>query len=309
MTPEVVLVRGGQADAVRSRIRSDFPEVRVLDGETAHPATTIVAGRVRDEELPGLPALAWVHSWAAGVESEVGPALRGSGVTVTSSAGNGAVPLAEHAMLLALQLDRGGRRWGDAAREARWDRFTHGELAGKTMGIYGFGNIGAALAPRASAFDMTVIGLRRDVGRTPAAVERLYRPEEVLAFAGRCDVLVVTAPLTVETRGAIDLRVLSALRPGATVIVVSRGGIVVDADLLTALDSGAVAGAGLDAHAVEPLPADSPFWSRDDVVVTPHNGATTTATADRGTAIFLDNLRRRVTGEPLVNRVDPSSLA
>lgn len=306
---DVILVRGGQGDGVRSRIRSAFPDVGVLDeGAPLDATVTIVAGRVLDDELESAPALSWVHSWAAGVEGDVGPALRSSGVTVTSSAGNGAVPLAEHAMLLTLLLDRGGRRWFDAAREGRWDRFLHGELLGKTMGVYGFGNVGAALAPRARSFGMTVIGLRRHVGQTEPDVERMYGPDEIHAFAARCDILVVAAPLTPHTRGVIDRSVLESLRPGATVVVVSRGGIVVDTDLLAALDAGVVAGAGLDAHAVEPLPADSPFWRREDVVVTPHNGATTAATAARGTEIFLDNLSRRRSGEPLANRVDLAGL-
>ncbi|RUR00927.1 NAD(P)-dependent oxidoreductase [Labedella endophytica] len=310
---EVVLVRGGEGEIVRSRIRAEFPDVVVFDDDdgatTIDPSVTIVAGRVPDAAVDAAASLSWVHSWAAGVESDVGPRLRATDITVTSSAGNGAVPLAEHALLLALLLDRGATRWFDSARSARWDRFTHGELFGKTLGVYGFGNIGEALAPRARAFGMTVVGLRRTVGRSTPDIDRMYAPDEMLEFAARCDVLVVAAPLTTHTRGAIDQSVLSALRPGATVVVVSRGGIVVDDDLLDALRSGGVAAAGLDAHATEPLPADSPFWSLENVVVTPHNGATTAATAARGTEIFLDNLRRRVEGEPLVNRVDLVALA
>lgn len=314
MSPDrdVVLVRGGESERLVARLGVEHPDlgiVRESDAAMRASEITIVAGRVTDDELAAMPALEWVHSWAAGVEGEIGPALRRSGIAVTSSAGNGAIPLAEHAMMLALLLNREASRWFAAQAERRWERFPHAELHGRTMGIYGFGNVGRELAVRAKAFGMRVVALRRDPSRDTELVDAMFGPRGILDFAASCDVLAVTAARTPGTEGAIDATVLAALKPGAHLIVVSRGGIVVDADLLTALTSGSLAAAGLDAHAVEPLPADSPYWTLPNVLVTPHNGATTPATAARGTEIFLANLRRRRSSRPLHNRVDVSALA
>jgi phosphoglycerate dehydrogenase-like enzyme len=309
---EVILIRGGQADLLAKRLRADYPEVGIVlagSDDVDLASVTIAAGSVPDSELAAMPALDWVHCWAAGVEFEVGPQLRSSGITVTSSAGNGAIPLAEHAMMLTLMLDREAPRWMDAQRERRWERFTHSELHGKTMGIYGFGNVGRELAVRARAFGMRVVALRRRPERDADLVDRMYGVDGLYNFAAECDVLVVAAAKTRETEGAIDAAVLASLKPGAHVVVVSRGNIVSEPDLLDALRSGRIAAAGLDAHAEEPLPSDSPYWTMPGVIVTPHNGATTVATAARGTEIFLANLQRRLSNLPYQNRIDVASLA
>ncbi|MBG6238396.1 phosphoglycerate dehydrogenase-like enzyme [Mycetocola sp. CAN_C7] len=306
---EIVLVRGGEGERLVAALREEHPSLEIVtDAASAAGEITVAAGRVHDDELASLPALDWVHSWAAGVEGDVGPQLRQSGITVTSSAGNGAIPLAEHALMLTLMLNRDAPRWLAAQRAGRWDRFTHAELHGLTMGIYGFGNVGRELATRARAFGMRVVALRRDPSRDTELVDEMFGPEGIHEFAALCDVLVVTAASTPETHGAIDASVLSALRPGASLVVVSRGGIVRDTDLLAALKSGPLAAAGLDAHTVEPLPEDSPFWTLPNVLVTPHNGATTPATAARGAEIFRANLRRRLSSRPLLNRVDVTAL-
>jgi phosphoglycerate dehydrogenase-like enzyme len=119
--------------------------------------------------------------------------------------------------------------------------------------------------------------------------------------------VVVTAPITDDTRGVFDEAAFRAMKDTAFFVCISRGGIADDAALLRALEEGWIAGAGLDAHGIEPLPADSPFWSAPNTIVTPHNGATTAATAGRGIDIFVDNLERFVQGRPLVNIVDKAA--
>jgi phosphoglycerate dehydrogenase-like enzyme len=315
--PEVVIVRGGQSERVAERVRAAHPEVVVASADDADAlsAATVAAGHLTDDEVARMPRLAWVHSWAAGVESDVGSALRrrasvaGPGaVTVTSSAGNGAIPLAEQALMLMMMLSRQAPRWADAQREHRWERFTHDELHDRTVGIYGYGNVGRELAVRARVFGMTVVGLRRRPAGPDDPVDRMLPPDAVDELAAVSDFLVVAAPLTDRTAGAIGLRTLRELGPRGHLVVVSRGGIVREADLVTALRDGIVAGAGLDAHANEPLPPDSPLWDLPRAIVTPHNGATTSSTADRGTAIFLDNLDRWLARRPLRNVVDVGRL-
>lgn len=310
---DVVVVRGGQGERVVEQVRAARPDVVVASAEDADAlrTATVAAGRLTDDEVARMSNLAWVHSWAAGVEGDVGPVLRrrataaGPGaVTVTSSAGNGAIPLAEQALMLMLMLSRQAPRWADAQREHRWERFTHDELHGRTVGIYGYGNVGRELAVRARAFGMSVAGLRRRPAEPGDPVDRMLPPDAVDELAAVSDFLVVAAPLTDETAGAIGLRTLRELGPQGHLVVVSRGGIVREPDLVTALRDGVVAGAGLDAHATEPLPPDSPLWDLPRTIVTPHNGATTPSTADRGTAIFLDNLDRWLARRPLRNVVD-----
>ena len=115
---------------------------------------------------------------------------------------------------------------------------------------------------------------------------------------------MVTAPSTAETAGMFDEAAFRAMKPTAYFIVISRGGIADDAALLKALQEGWIAGAGLDAHSIEPLPSDSPFWDLPNVIITPHNAATTFGTAQRSVEIFADNLKRFAAGEPLRNVVD-----
>lgn len=316
---DVVIVRGGQGERVVEQVRAAHPGLVVAPADDAEAlsAATVAAGHLTDDEVARMPHLAWVHSWAAGVESDVGQALRrratgtGSGpgaVTVTSSAGNGAVPLAEQALLLMMMLGRQAPRWAEAQREHRWERFTHDELYGRTVGIYGYGNVGRELAVRARAFGMRVVGLRRRPAAPGEPVDRMLPPDAVNELAALSDFLVVAAPLTDRTAGAIGLRTLRELGPQGHLVVVSRGGIVREADLVTAVREKIIAGAGLDAHAHEPLPPGSPLWDLPRTIVTPHNGATTPATADRGTAIFLDNLDRWLARRSLRNVVDVGQL-
>ncbi|HEY5787622.1 MAG TPA: D-2-hydroxyacid dehydrogenase [Microlunatus sp.] len=266
-----------------------------------------VTGTV-DPVLDRLPQLRWIHSGAAGVDATLTPRLRASPIELTSATGNGAIPLAEHAAMLMLMLDRDAPRWARAQTEHRWDRFTHDELYGKTLGVIGLGHSGTHLAGIAHALGMTVLALSRRSRPHPRPhVAATYAPPELHSFLSRCDVVVITAPHTPETAGLIDAAALASMRPGAHLICISRGGIIDDDALLHALDEGHIGGAGLDAHTVEPLPAESPFWSHPRVIVTPHNGATTAQTAERGRKIVLDNLRRFVAARPLVNLVDKES--
>jgi phosphoglycerate dehydrogenase-like enzyme len=260
-----------------------------------------VIGRVPPDVLAKAPRLRWVHSQSAGVDADLTPEMIASPVVLTSSAGNGGIPLAEHAMLLMLMLDRDVPRWMRAQADRRWDRFIHGELAGRTLGIYGLGNSGLDLARKAQAFHMRVLGVRRRPGQPSPYVDQVCGFDQMLAES---DFVVVTAPRTSSTAGVFDRDAFARMKETAYFICISRGGIADDAALLDALREGRIAGAGLDAHGVEPLPPGSPFWSLPNVIVTPHNGATSDGTARRGAEILLENLRRFVTGAPLHNVVD-----
>ncbi|MCL4541220.1 MAG: D-2-hydroxyacid dehydrogenase [Chloroflexi bacterium] len=264
---------------------------------------TIVAGSISPAAFARAQRLRWLHSWAAGIDGQLFPELVQSPVILTCSKSNGAVPLAEHAIMLMLLLDRNALRWLKAQEAHHWDHFVHGELNGLTCGIIGLGYSGQDLAEKAKAFHMRVLGLRRHVQPTPF-VDEVFPREGLLDLLKQSDFVVVTAPRTPETIGMLGEREFRAMKPSAYYICFSRGGIADDAALLRALREGWIAGAGLDAHGAEPLTPDSPFWTAPNTIITPHNGASTPATRRRGIALFIDNLRRYTAGQPLRNVVD-----
>lgn len=298
-----VVVRGNHSDtdqalmtAAASAANVEFTDdvERIVDADA-------VGGHVPSEIFGRATRLRWIHTWAAGPDHDLIPELMDSPVVLTSSKGNGAIPLAEQAILLMLMLNRNALRWVRAQERHEWDRFTHGELAGLTCGIIGLGNSGIDLAMKAKAFHMRVVGVRRRMDQPAQHVDAMESLEELLATS---DFVVVTAPRTPETIGMLGERQLRAMKSTAHFVCISRGGIVDDDALLRALREGWIAGAGIDAHGVEPLRPDSPFWTAPNTIITPHNGATTRATRRRGAEIFADNLRRFQAGEELWNVVD-----
>lgn len=155
---------------------------------------------------------------------------------------------------------------------------------------------------------MQVLGLRRNAHLGPVSgVDRMYAPDELHAFLSASDFVVVTAPLTAETDGLLGEPEFRAMKDTGYYVCISRGGVGDPTALERALREGWIAGAGLDAHAEEPLSGHSPFWDLPNTIVTPHNGATSPQTMQRGVDIFADNLRRFVRGEPLTNLVDTSA--
>jgi phosphoglycerate dehydrogenase-like enzyme len=307
----IVLVHGGDVRAEdHPRIRAAAPaaEVRFAGSQGELEAQVgeaeVLAGAIGPAALARAARLRWLHSWIAGVDGLLFPELIASPVTVTNVRGNGAVPLAEHAIWLMLTLNRRALRWVDNQRARRWERyFDAGELQGLTCGIVGLGLAGQDLALKCKAFHMRVLGVRRRPAPTPN-VDEVFGPERLREMLPRCDFVVVAAPRTPETRGMLGEAELRLMKPTAHYVCFSRGGIADDAALLRALEEGWIAGAGLDAHAEEPLRPDSPFWGLPNVVITPHNAASSRAVRARGIDIFVENLRRYVAGQPLLNVVD-----
>lgn len=263
----------------------------------------VVAGPLSPAALQRAKRLQWQQLWLAGADTALSPEMRASPVVLTSAKSNGAIPLAEHAMMLMIMLNRDTRRWLRAQDERRWDYRIHPELNGLTCGIIGLGNAGRDLALKAKAFHMRVIGIRRSNEPTEN-VDEIFIHDRLHAFLGQADFVVVLAPITPETNGMLGAAEFRAMKPSAYFLSMSRGGIADDDALLRALREGWIAGAGLDAHAVEPLPEDSPFWDAPNTIITPHNGASTKNSGQRGLSIFIDNLERFVNGNPLRNVVD-----
>src|SRR3984893_12363740 len=171
-------------DLVRAAAPSAELELVAKLGEAGDRIAEVeaIAGTIKAAALARARNLKWVHSWAAGADNDLFPEMLTSPVVLTSSAGNGAIPLAEHSMLLMLMLNRDVPRWMRAQATQKWDRFTHPELNGLTVGIFGLGNSGSDLALKAQSFHMRVLGLRRNIDRPVPGVDQMYRIEELHEF-------------------------------------------------------------------------------------------------------------------------------
>ena len=245
-----------------------------------------------------MAAMKWFHGLFSGMDDPIFRTIAGRGVVVTNSPGVTAQPIAQYVLAMMLRHAKRIPAWEAAQRERAWRRVESDELTGRTVVILGVGGIGQEVARLCAAFDMRVIGLRRTPGAVPH-VDLLHPPDRLHDVLPDADYLVVTCPLTPETRGMIDAAALARLKPQAYLINIARGPIVVEAALIEALEAGRLASAALDVFDVEPLPAESPLWTTTNVIVTPHNSASSPRTLDRAARVFIENLHRYVMGEPL----------
>ncbi len=262
----------------------------------------------------GRGTLRWLHTAAAGVGGSLTDALRSSGAILTNSAGVHAEPIAEWVVATLLYFYRGMDVAQRAQTARRWakDDFTGvpctlRELAGSRVAVYGLGGIGAAVARRVAGLGAEVRGVRRRPAQGGLAGVPAVGPGQADWALDGAAGLVIAAPLTPHTRGAIGARALSLLADGAVVVNVSRGAIVDQAALLTALEAGKLRGAALDVFDQEPLPADHPYWTHPGVLVSPHVAAVTPGYWARERALVLDNWARYREGRELVNVVDLSA--
>ncbi len=272
--------------------------------ELAERAQVMVGWNVPREAVQRAHELRWIHSTAAGVDQLLFPEVLERDIIVTTSSGIHQ-PLVEHVFAMMLALTR---RLHVAIRNQllrKWDRSraVGGEVRGLTIGVLGLGSIGAEIAEKAAVFGMHVVGTKRRPSPVPH-VERVYPPEGLPDVLGASDVVVIALPLTDETRGLIGDAELRAMRPTAILINIGRGPIVQEAALVRALQEGWIGGAGLDVFEREPLPADSPLWGMEDVIITPHVSGGWPGYLDAAVPLFRENLRRFLHGAPLLNLVD-----
>jgi len=248
------------------------------------------------------PALRWVHIHSAGADRPIYVQLRERGVQVTTSSGANALVVAHTALAGLLALARRFPQLWDAQRERRWASLM-GEslprdLEGQHAVVVGWGPIGQHLARVLQALGLRVTVVRQQA--VPAAgfpTVPAARLRDVLPTA---DWLLLACPLTAQTRGLLDAGAIAALPAGAHLVNVSRGEIVDEQALVEALRSGRLGGAFLDVYAQEPLPPDSPLWTLPNVIATPHSAGLSDGNAARVRRMFLDNLRRFLAGEPLL---------
>jgi glyoxylate/hydroxypyruvate reductase len=267
------------------------------------------------EDLPEVaPNLRWVQATSAGIGQFVrrmGYEQRMPGVVFTTASGVHARPLAEFCLLAMLTFAKGLRRMLDDQRRKHWERYAGTDLDGRTVGIIGVGSIGAEVARLGQALGMTVIGTKRTVAGADLAalhVDALFGPKDLAEVLQRAEFLVIAAPHTDATDHLIGAAELALLPQGAVLINIGRGAVVDELALIEALSSGHLGGAALDVFEHEPLPADSPLWDMQNVLVSPHSGSTSDRENSRLTQLFSENLRRFLAGEPLLNVLDIQAL-
>ena len=263
----------------------------------------VLSGFWDNAMLEAATRLRFVQVCAAGYERFDLGRLAAAGVRAASGRGVNSNAVAEHAMALMLALVRHIHTGRDHQRERRWrgmiSELEHreDELAGKRLLIYGLGGIGTRLAALARAFDMRVLGVKRDTRAHPEAADEVHPPDALLRLLPEVDFVVLTCPLTQDTRGIMDTRALKAMKRSALLINVARGGCVDEPALIEALRDGEIAGAGIDVTADEPLSADSPLWGFDNVVLTPHTAGETRRYEDNVIDLLIENLERLWRGE------------
>ncbi|HXS30558.1 MAG TPA: D-2-hydroxyacid dehydrogenase [Steroidobacteraceae bacterium] len=254
--------------------------------------------------------LRWLASLNAGVELCMGlPAVKAQNLVMTNMRGLDAPVIAEHAIALMLGLAHGLDRFAIDTSNHVWSRTSAARvpmqfMEGKTMLVSGLGGIGTEVARRAHGLGMRVVATRVGGSGKPDFVEHVGQPDELLALARTADVIVSAVPLTPQTTGMYDAKFFAVLKPSAYFINIARGGSVVTGALMAALNEGRLAGAGLDVVDPEPLPADHPLWNSPRILFTPHISSGSDVADDARWTIALDNLRRYVAGEPLLNQVD-----
>ena len=299
------VVPGEETDSDgRYRIAEAVPSAEELAS-----ADVVVGWQISPEQLELATRLRWFHAGSAGVEHLNLVALRENRIVVTNSRGVSAPNMAEHAMGMMVAL---ARRFPRLMREQMvhsWrDEETHREvreLGEESLLIIGTGEIGTQLANRAAAFGMRVEGVRRRaMADVPANFSRIWSVNDLHDALAGADHIVVTLPDTPDTRGLMDAAAFAACKPDAMIYNVGRGGVIDTEALVAALESGRLGGAGLDVTEPEPLPADSPLWDLENVLITAHTSGASPRYWERQEALIADNLERYLAREPLRNLVD-----
>ncbi len=247
--------------------------------------------------------LQFIQACGAGYNQFDLSALENKGLRFANASGVNVNAVSDHAMALILGLSRKIHLARDNQRAKHWRGMIsdlarrEDELADKTILIFGMGAIGSRLARLAKAFEMTVIGVRRNTAAIKDIVDEAHAPDALPELWGRADFVALTCPLTSETANIVDGAALAAMRDDAQLINVARGGCVDEGALIHALQSGVIAGAGIDTTVEEPLDTASPLWDMDNIILTPHTAGETRAYEENVVDILLENLDRLWRGE------------
>lgn len=280
-------------DAGQERVAAEILEADVFCGHAKVP--------VPWDEVVRRGRLRWIQSSAAGMDHCLVPSVIESDIAVTSASGVLADQVAEHCIALVTGLLRGLPTFFRAQQKKVFVRRPTRDLHRATVGIVGFGGVGRRIAELLWPFKTRIVATDYYPMGKPDYVEALWPPERLGELLPQVDVLIFAVPLTDQTRHMINRALFARLKPGAVLVNVARGQLLVENDLVAALESGHLAGAALDVTPEEPLPATSQLWDQPNVIITPHVGGQSARRIDDMTDFFCENLRRYLAGEPLRN--------
>ena len=300
------------------RIRARWPEMRVVHLPRYDrildelPDSDIFVGfSLRPEQFALARKLKWLHSTAAGVGQLMYPELRKSGIEVTNASGVHSIPMAEHILGTLIAL---ARRFPDCFRyqqQARWAQqelwnapVRPRELRGQILLFIGFGAIGREVAKIIRPLGMRVWAVTRSGRAEEGLAEQVFPASKLDEALAQADFVVLAAPETPETRKMIGAREFALMKPSAYFLNVSRGALVDEPALISALEQHKIAGAALDVASQEPLPPENPLWKLDNAFFTPHMSAVSEHLWERQTNLLMENLERWFAGDELLNRVD-----
>lgn len=282
------------------RVPEEIVDADVFIGWSLHPEQFVIAKKLK-----------WIHSPAAAVHQLMYPELIESNVVLTNSTGVHGPVVAEHAVAVLLALAKrlpqamhyqARKIW---AQELLWNEHPRPrEVAGATVLVIGMGGIGREFAVKAKALGMRVLAVRQDPAKGAGPADAVYGLGHIDELLPQADFILLCTPVTPATTGLINKERLEKMRFGAYLINVARGPLIEDTALIEALRQQRIAGAALDVFVEEPLPADSPFWSLENVLITPHTAAVTEKLWERHYDLIVENLNRLLAGKPLLNEVD-----
>ena len=303
---------------IRERLHLDFPAHEIVqlqsqDGvaEEITGADIFIGSSLRPQHFSAARKLRWIHSPAAAVHQLLFPELVGSSVVLTNSTGIHGPVVAEHAIavLLAMAKRLPQAMQYQAKHEWSQDQLWHGQprprqVADATVVVVGMGSIGREFTVRARALGMKVLVVRENAGKGAEGADAVYSSQQIEEALPQADYVLLCTPVTPQTTGLINAERLRRMKPDAYLINVGRGPLIDEPALLDALSKRTIAGAALDVFNQEPLPADSPFWSLDNLLITPHTAAVTDRLWERHYQLIAENLERFLAGKPLLNEVD-----
>lgn len=297
IAPEVAFCLVDPADAGAVSAALETAEIALLSSDL-------------DDRHVQAPRLKWVHCNHAGLTRSCRPEAFARGLIVTGAAGRSGPALAEHVIMFALMLSSGYQKFFQAQQRGIWlPNATAPDaraLAGQTIGILGMGHTGLALARRAQAFGMHVLGYRRRDAPCPSDVDKMFsadRGDSIEPILRQADIVVLALNLSDATYHLIDAKALRMMRSEAVIINMARGEVIDQDALISALCDGQIAGAGLDVTTPEPLPANHPLWHAPNTLITPHSTAPLPDKTERAFAILLENFQRYRAGDALLNQV------
>lgn len=303
---------------IAERLQKDFPAINVVHLPSYDrmseeiPDTDILIGwSMTPEQFVSARHLKWVHSPAAAVHQLMFPELINSSIILTNSGDVHGPVVAEHAIAVLLALAKRlpqamhYQRKKEWAQETLWrEQPPPQEVAGAAVAVIGMGSIGREFITRAKSLGMRVLGIRENPEKGLSGADAVYTTAQLDAVLPQSDYIVLCTPVTPATAGIINARRLASLKKDSYVINVGRGQLVDESALIEALRNGKIAGAALDVFATEPLPPDSPFWTLQNVLITPHTAAVTDRLWERHYQLIRENLNRLLQGKPLLNEID-----